>query len=178
MVLPRPCWDKAVPPNWMTKQGGDWSERPPRGQWQLWKSYLPLWQRLVTVWMWQQYPKHTATSLYQKGMWLFQSCHWPLGGLSDQSPSCLVIQFGGAAWSRQGLCGTIRLPLLIDCLDCAPRDIQGLWNIFIHITWSVPFHKFIPKVFWKLLGPHGWVFAVKCTTQQRKLTGTADIILK
>ena len=40
-------WLKST--NWMTKQGGNWSERPPRGQWQLWKSYRPLWQRLVNV---------------------------------------------------------------------------------------------------------------------------------
>jgi len=43
-------------------------------------------------------------------------------GLSDQSPLCLVIQFGRTARSRQGLGGTIYLPLLNDCLDCAPRD--------------------------------------------------------
>ena len=28
MVPPRPCRDQAVPPNWMNKQGGDWSEGP------------------------------------------------------------------------------------------------------------------------------------------------------
>ena len=49
IVSPGPCQDQAVPPYWMTKQGGDWSERPPRGHWQLWKSYMPSWQRLVTV---------------------------------------------------------------------------------------------------------------------------------
>ena len=41
MVPPRPCLDQDAPSNWMTKQGWDWSERPPRGQWQLWKSYIP-----------------------------------------------------------------------------------------------------------------------------------------
>ena len=65
MVPPRPCLDQAVPPNWMTKQGGDWSERLPRGKWQLWKSYTPLWQRLVTVCMWQQYPKHSTSPVYK-----------------------------------------------------------------------------------------------------------------
>ena len=61
MVPPRPCLDQAVPLNWMTNWGADWSERPPRGQWQLWKSYRPFGQRLVTVCMWQQYPKHSTT---------------------------------------------------------------------------------------------------------------------
>ena len=56
---------------------------------------------------------------------LFRSCHWPLGGLSDQSLLCLVIQFGGLVRSRQGLPfagsgGTIPLPLLNYCLlDCS-----------------------------------------------------------
>ena len=58
MVPPSP--DQAITPNWMTKQGGDWSERPPRDQWQLWKSYRPLWQRLVTGCTWQQYSKHST----------------------------------------------------------------------------------------------------------------------
>ena len=66
--------------------------------------------------------------------------------------------------SRQGLGGTIHLSLLNDYLDCPPKDIQGLWNIFIPIPWSVAFHNFITGVFWKLLGVHGWVFAVKSTT--------------
>ena len=61
MVPPRTCWDQDVPPNWMTKQGGDWSERPPRGQWRLWKSYMPLWQRLVMMCMWPQYSKHSTS---------------------------------------------------------------------------------------------------------------------
>ena len=61
MVPPRPCEDQAVPPNWMTKQGWHWSERPPTGQWQLWKSSRPLRQRLVTVCKWQQYPKHSTS---------------------------------------------------------------------------------------------------------------------
>ena len=73
---------------------------------------------------------HKVTSLCRKGKSLFKSCHWPLSGLSDQSPPFLVIQFGGMAWSRQGLGGTICLPLLYDCFDCAPRDIEGFWNIF------------------------------------------------
>ena len=71
----------------------------------------------------------TVTSLCHKGISLLRSCHWPLGGLSHQSPPCLVIQFGGMAWSRLGLGGTECLSLVNDCLDCAPRDIQGLWNI-------------------------------------------------
>ena len=94
MVPPRPCLDQAVPPNWMTKQGGD----------------------------------------CHQGLELFQSCHWHLGGLSDQSPPYLVIQFGGTAWSRQGLVCTICFPFLNDCFDCAPRYIQGLWNILSRST--------------------------------------------
>ena len=65
MVPPRPCLDQAVPPNWMTKQEGDWSERLPRGQQQLLKSCMPLWQSQVTVYMCQQHPKHsTSVGLY------------------------------------------------------------------------------------------------------------------
>ena len=140
-----------------------------------------------------------ATLLYRPDLWsawdIVVTCtQWPVFAikacssfivaigllccLSDHSPPCLVIQFGGTAWSRQGLCGTIRLPPLNDYPLQHSQDIHGLWNIFIPISWSVPFHNFIPEVFWKLLGAHGWVFAVKCTTQQRKLTGTADFILK
>jgi len=40
---------------------------------------------------------HIVNSLCHKGLYLFQSCHSPRGGLSDQSPPDLVTQFGGTA---------------------------------------------------------------------------------
>ena len=134
-----------------------------------------------------------ATLGYRPGLWsawdIVVTCtKWPVfaikasssfkvaSGLSDQSPPYVVIKFGGTAWSRQGLGGTIRLPPFHDCLDCAARDIQGLWNIFIPIPWSVPFHNLYPGGLLKV--PFGWNFTVECTTEQRKPTRTADFILK
>ena len=105
--------------------------------------------------------RHVASSKLPLASW------WPLW-----TPPCSVIQFKGRPdLGSRG--DTIHLPLLNDCLVCAPRDIQGPWNIVIPIPWSVPFHNYIPEVFWKLLGAHGWVFV-----EQRKPTGTADFILK
>ena len=94
MVPPRPCLDQAVPPNWMTKQGGDRSERPPRGQWQLWKSYGLLWQRLVTVCMWQQYSKHSTrlacTFGWQEGSHYSKKATLsPIWGLQKTTPEIL-----------------------------------------------------------------------------------------
>ena len=58
----------------------------------------------------------------------------------DQCPPCLVIHFGGMAWSRPDLGGTIHLRLINDCLDFAPRDIQGLRNMFYthHLICAFP----------------------------------------
>ena len=106
------------------------------------------WDIVVTCTLWQVFAI--------KGMYLLQSYHLPLGGLSDQSLSGLVIQFGGTAWSRQGLGGTIPLPYLNACLDCAPKDIQELWNIFVSIPWSVPFHNFCSwNLVWNALPSKG-----------------------
>ena len=84
MVPPRPCLNQAVPPNWMTKQGGNSSEMPPRGQWKLWMSYVPWWERLVTVCMWQQHPKHSTSLAYME--------QWQEGSHYSKNPPWVLFE--------------------------------------------------------------------------------------
>ena len=69
----------------------DWasrtSERLPRVQWKLWKSYRLLWLRLVTVCMWQQYPKQSTNLTCMVG--------WQEGSHYSRKPTL------NPAWSVQ-----------------------------------------------------------------------------
>ena len=68
MAPPTPCLDLAVRPNWMTEPGGHWSEKLPRGQRQLWRTYKSLCLRLVGVCMWQESHKlYTKLVVWQGG---------------------------------------------------------------------------------------------------------------
>ena len=57
-------------------------------------------------------------------------------GLLEASLISLLLAWSSSLEGRPDLyrvpvVGTICLPVLYDCLDCAQRDIQGLWNIFL-----------------------------------------------
>ena len=75
MAPPTPCLDQAVHPNWMTEPGGHSSEKLPRGQRQLWRTYKSLWLGLVRPCMWQQSHKFYTKLVCMAG-WQERSLFW------------------------------------------------------------------------------------------------------
>ena len=116
---------------------------------------------------------HTVTSLCHNGMKLLQSFYWPLGDLSEQSP-CLVIQFGGMAGSWWYRAHSVSLWLSWLCSKGYSKPLLYFCtHPVVCLSTTLSWWSFESS-----LDAHGWVFLVKCTTQQRKPTVTADFILK
>ena len=120
--------------------------------------------------------KHSDQSLPERHVALLKL---PLASLIN-----LLLAWSSSLEGWPDLGRVLVVPYIFHFLMTILTVLQGILKVFeiffTLIPWSVPFHNFIPEVFWNesSLVLHGCVFAVKCTTQQRKPTETADFILK
>ena len=76
---------------------------------------------------------HTVTSFCHKSMKLFHSCHWPLGGLSDQSPPWSSSLKG---WPDLGR--VLVVPFAFHFLIIALTVLQGIFKAFEIFLYPYP----------------------------------------